>query len=102
MTGGDDEEASSTANEGVVRAGMVSHNQKSDRRGRRRFRPEKNIIAIHDSSSKQYNKKCNECHTEIHTGRAWIRRYPPHIRPWSPLRRKARRRPPVPVVPPHG
>ena len=27
--------------------------------------PGKNIIAIHDSSSRQYNKKCNECHADI-------------------------------------
>jgi cytochrome c5 len=27
--------------------------------------PGKNIIAIHDSSSGQYNKKCNECHADI-------------------------------------
>jgi hypothetical protein len=29
------------------------------------FDPRKNIIAIHDSSSSQYNKKCNECHADI-------------------------------------
>ena len=27
--------------------------------------PGKNIIAIHDSRSGQYDKKCNECHTDI-------------------------------------
>ena len=65
-TGGDDEEASSTANE-VVRASMASHNQKSDDDGGDGFDPKKNIIAIHDSSSDQYNKKCGNCHTEIHS-----------------------------------
>ena len=64
--GGDDEEASSTAN-GVVRSSMASHTQKSDDRDEDGFDPRKNIIAIHDSSSKQYKKKCGECHTEIHS-----------------------------------
>ena len=64
--GGDDEEASFTANE-MVRASMASHNQKSDNGEEDRFDPKKNIIAIHDSSSKQYNKKCGECHAEIHS-----------------------------------
>jgi hypothetical protein len=27
--------------------------------------PRKNIIAIHDSSSGEYNKKCSECHADI-------------------------------------
>jgi mono/diheme cytochrome c family protein len=27
--------------------------------------PGQNIIAIHDSSSRQYDKKCNECHADI-------------------------------------
>jgi hypothetical protein len=27
--------------------------------------PRKNIIAIHDSNSGQYDKKCNECHADI-------------------------------------
>jgi hypothetical protein len=30
-----------------------------------RIDPGKNLIAIHDSSSNQYNKKCNECHADI-------------------------------------
>lgn len=30
------------------------------------FDPRKNIVAIHDSSSEQYNKKCGDCHSEIH------------------------------------
>jgi hypothetical protein len=30
-----------------------------------RIDPGKNLIAIHDSSSSQYNKKCNECHADI-------------------------------------
>lgn len=65
--GGDDnKEASSTAGE-VARGGMVSHNQKSDTTEEDSFDPQKNIIAIHDSSSKQYNKNCRECHTEIHS-----------------------------------
>jgi len=65
-TGGDDGEASSIANE-VVRASMASHNQKSDTGEEDSFDPKKNIIAIHDSSSKQYNKNCDECHAEIHS-----------------------------------
>ncbi|MDH3813560.1 MAG: cytochrome c [Acidobacteriota bacterium] len=65
--GGDDnEEASSTADE-VTRDGMASHNQKSDTAEEDSFDPKKNIIAIHDSSSKQYNKNCGECHAEIHS-----------------------------------
>ena len=64
--GGDDEEASSTAN-GVVRASMASHTQKSDDGDNDGFDPRKNIIAIHDSSSKRYKKKCGECHAEIHS-----------------------------------
>ena len=65
--GGDDnEEASSTADE-VTRDGMASHNQKSDTAEEDSFDPKKNIIAIHDSSSEQYNKKCGECHAEIHS-----------------------------------
>jgi hypothetical protein len=27
--------------------------------------PRKNIIAIHDNSSDEYNKKCSECHADI-------------------------------------
>ncbi len=65
-SGGDDGEASSTANK-VVRASMASHSQKSDSEEEDGFDPKKNIIAIHDSSSKQYNKNCNECHAEIHS-----------------------------------
>ena len=65
-SGGDDGEASSTGNN-VVRASMASHNQKSDNRDEDGFDPKKNIIAIHDSSSKQYNKNCDECHAEIHS-----------------------------------
>ena len=64
--GDEDQEASSTANEGV-RASVASHNQKSDDVSESGFDPRKNIIAIHDSSSKQYKKKCNECHAEIHS-----------------------------------
>ena len=64
--GDDDQEASSTANAGV-RDSVVSHNQKSDDGGESGFDPRKNIIAIHDSSSEQYKKKCNECHAEIHS-----------------------------------
>jgi hypothetical protein len=29
--------------------------------------PGKNIVAIHDSSSKQYDKDCIECHASVHT-----------------------------------
>lgn len=65
-SGGDDGEASSTANN-VVRASMASHNQKSDSGKEDGFDPKKNIIAIHDSSSKQYKKNCDECHAEIHS-----------------------------------
>ena len=65
--GGDDtEEASATARE-ATRDGMASHNQKSDDWEKDSFDPEKNIIAIHDSNSKQYNKKCGDCHDEIHS-----------------------------------
>jgi hypothetical protein len=63
---GNDEGASSTVRE-VARDGMASHNQKSDDEEEDGFDPKKNIIAIHDSSSKQYNKKCSECHAEIHS-----------------------------------
>ena len=64
--GGDDtEEASAPARE-ATRDGMASHNQKSDDWEKDSFDPKKNIIAIHDSSSKQYNKNCGECHDEIH------------------------------------
>ena len=65
-SGGDDGEASPPGNN-VVRASMASHNQKSDNRDEDGFDPKKNIIAIHDSSSKQYNKNCDECHAEIHS-----------------------------------
>jgi hypothetical protein len=65
--GGDDnEEASTTVNE-VVRDSMASHNLKSDDGEEDGFDPKKNIIAIHDSSSKRYDKNCDECHTEIHS-----------------------------------
>jgi len=66
-TGGDeDEEASSTANE-VTRESMVSHSQTSAVGEKDGLDPKKNIIAVHDSSSEQYNKKCGECHTDIHS-----------------------------------
>jgi hypothetical protein len=63
--GDDDQEASSTVNEGL-RDSVVSHSQKSDDGGESGFDPRKNIIAIHDSSSKKYKKNCDECHAEIH------------------------------------
>jgi hypothetical protein len=64
-SGGGDEEASSTASEGVGES-VVTHNQKSGHGEDGGYDPRKNIIAIHDSSSKQYKKKCNDCHSEIH------------------------------------
>jgi cytochrome c5 len=32
--------------------------------------PRKNIIAIHDSSSGEYNKRCSECHADIRNGQS--------------------------------
>jgi mono/diheme cytochrome c family protein len=32
--------------------------------------PRKNIIAIHDSGSDEYNKKCSECHADIRNGQS--------------------------------
>ena len=34
------------------------------------FDPRKNIIAIHDSGSEEYNKKCSECHADIRNGQS--------------------------------
>jgi len=65
--GGDDTEKALTTSSEMVRAGIVSHDQKSDDGEKDGFDPKKNIIAIHDSSSKQYDKNCGECHTEIHS-----------------------------------
>ena len=64
-TDSNDEEASSTASEGV-RESVVTHSQKSYDGGESGFDPRKNIIAIHDSSSENYNKHCGDCHSEIH------------------------------------
>lgn len=64
--GNEDGEASSTAKE-VSGDSIISHNQKSDNGGEDGFDPKKNIIAIHDSSSTQYDKKCGGCHAEIHS-----------------------------------
>jgi hypothetical protein len=33
--------------------------------GDNRIDPKKNLIAIHDSNSDKYNKKCSECHADI-------------------------------------
>jgi len=64
--GDEGDEASSTPNE-LVRASQVSHSSNSDDGDGDGFDPRKNIVAIHDSSSKQYKKTCNECHAEIHS-----------------------------------
>ena len=64
--GSEDGEASSTANK-VTGDSIVSHSQKSDDGEEDGFDPKKNIIAIHDSSSEQYKKNCDECHAEIHS-----------------------------------
>ena len=63
--GGDDDEASSTAND-KVRDGVASHNQKTDHGKAQGFDSTTNIVAIHDSSSENYNKHCGDCHSEIH------------------------------------
>jgi hypothetical protein len=64
--GNEDEEASSTTNE-VSGDSMVSHNQTINDTEKAGVDPNENIIAIHDSSSDQYNNKCGNCHTEIHS-----------------------------------
>jgi len=69
--GGGDE--ASTETEGVVGGTTVHGSLKSDDEAddgdedRDGFDPRKNIVAIHDSSSKQYKEKCGECHSEIHS-----------------------------------
>jgi hypothetical protein len=40
--------------------------EEQDRRDEDDIDPEKNLIAQHDSSSKQYKKDCSECHRDVH------------------------------------
>jgi hypothetical protein len=41
--------------------------EEEDRRDADDIDPRKNLIAQHDSSSKQYKKNCSECHSDIHS-----------------------------------